>query len=372
MYLVKAGESHGRAVIGILCDLPAGIKVDKKQINALLKERSFALGRSERQLIERDKIDIITGVRGGYTLGNNIGIVIKNALFDRYKDIMSPFECNAESGKITALRPGHADLAGVYRCKFDDARNVMEGASARNTCLDVAGGAIALSMLEALGIKIGVRVRSLGGETDTTPCDYEELLKVKSPAYSSNKAFVKRCKQLISQAEERGDTLGGSVEIVVSPIKKGFGFYTAEKRVNSVIAQHIMNVQSVKGVFFGENPFDFNGFGSDYHGKIKRAEDDITVCESLSGGIEGGMTNGDYIKITVGVKPIPTTKRGIESVDLKTGESALSAKQRADITAVFALCPILKCVVATALTTVICERIGCDNMSDIIKRYADL
>ena len=372
MYLVKAGESHGKAMIGILCDVPVGIKVNKKDINALLNERSFALGRSERQLIENDEINIITGIRNGLTIGNNVGFVVNNSVYSSYEKGMDAFSCDTDSLKLTAVRPGHADLPGVCRAGLNDARNILEGASARNTCLDVVGGAVSLAMLGELGIKIGVRVRSLGSVVDSAEYDFSQLLKASSPAYSINENFISSCKQLIEKAKQNGDTLGGVVEIVVSPIKKGFGFYTAEKRANSVIAQRLMDLQAVKGVYFGENPFDFSGFGSDYHGTIKNKNGEFLVDNSLSGGIDGGMTNGDYLKISVAVKPIPTTKKGLESVDIQTGESVLSAKERADITAVFAICPILKCTVATALTQIITERLGLDNMTNIVKRYADL
>ncbi len=367
MKIIKAGESHGEAMVGVLTNVPAGIKIEKGKINALLKERSFALGRSVRQKIERDKVDIITGVRGGFTLGNNVAVVIKNAVHNQYKDIMKPFDENS-GAEIIALRPGHADLPGVRRGGFDDIRNVLEGSSARNTCLDVALGSIAVAMLEALGIKIAVCVRSLGMVNDESVYCFEDIIGNKAPAFSANKQFVSACKREINRAEEAGDSLGGRVEIVVSPIKPGFGYYVSEKRVNALIAQLIMQIQAVKGVYFGENPFEFNGFGTSYVGEIQNVNG-IAIVNSKTGGIDGGMTNGDYIKITVGVKPIPTTVKGVKSIDLTTGDSALSAKQRADITAVFAICPILKSVVALALSEAVTERLGCDNMQEIIKRY---
>ena len=372
MYLVKAGESHGKAMIGILCDVPAGIKVDKNCINALLKERSFALGRSERQSIENDEINVITGIRNGYTIGNNVGFVVANAVHSDFEQIMDAFNADTISAQVTALRPGHADLPGVYRGKFNDARNVLEGASARNTCLNVVGGAVALSMLDMLGIKIGVRACSLANIKDEKVYDFNEILNAKSPAYSTNENFIDNCKSLIESTKNSGDTLGGTVEIVVSPIKKGFGFYIDEKRVNSIIAQDIMSLQLVKGLYFGENPFEYEGFGTGYHGSIAKSDNTLSVKNSFSGGIDGGMTNGDFIKLTVAVKPIPTTQKGLETIDIQTGKSAISAKERSDITAVFAICPILKCVVATAITKIITERLGSDNMTDIIKRYADL
>ena len=370
MKIVKAGESHGEAIVGILTNVPAGVKIEKKQINALLKERSFALGRSVRQKMERDKVDLITGVRGGFTLGNNVAVVIKNAVHKHYQGVMNAFEEN-DCAKITALRPAHADLPGVCRGGFDDIRNVLEGASARNTCVDVALGAVAVSMLEELGIKIAVCVKSLGKVSDKNSYSYCDIKDNKAPAFSNNKAFIKDCKIALEQALNEGESLGGVVEIMVSPIKPGFGHYVGEKRVDALIAQLIMQIQAVKGVYFGENPFENSLCGSEYVGRIEKT-DCLTITSSKTGGIDGGMTNGNSIKITVAVKPIPTTSKGVKSVDLISGESCVSAKERADTTAVFAICPILKSVVALALSEVICERLGCDNMKQITKRYNEL
>lgn len=370
MKIVKAGESHGEAIVGILTNVPAGIKIEKKQINALLKERSFALGRSVRQKMERDKVDMITGIRGGFTLGNNVAVVIKNSVHKHYEGVMNAFEQNS-CAKMTALRPAHADLPGVCRCGVDDIRNVLEGASARNTCVDVALGAIAISMLEELGIKIAVCVKSLGAVKDENSYSFNDIKGNKAPAFSSNKVFIKDCKSAIENAIKEGESLGGVVEILVSPVKPGFGHYTNEKRVDALIAQLIMQIQAVKGVFFGENPFESTLCGSEYVGRIERS-DCLTIADSKTGGIDGGMTNGDAIKITVAVKPIPTTVKGVKSVDLISGEDCISAKERADVTAVFAICPILKSIVALALSEAICERLGCDNMKQISKRYNDL
>ena len=369
MFIVKAGESHGKAMVGILVNVPAGINVDKAKMNALLKERSFALGRSERQKIERDKVSLITGVRNGITLGNNVAVVIKNAVAKDYDSVMDAFCADTSSMQVTALRPGHADLGGVCRCGFSDARNVLEGASARNTCIDTALGAIAISMLESLNIKIAVRVKALGSIVDDKDYSFEQLLNCKAPAFSQNKAFASKCKKEIESAKEQGETLGGSVEIIISPIKPGFGFYAGEKRVDALIAQLLMQLQAVKGVYFGENPFEITKSATQYLGSITKGENAKLTTNSCTGGIDGGMTNGDYIKITVGVKPIPTTKKGVPTLDLATGENCVSAKERADITAVFAICPIVKSVVALALTEAVCERLGCDNMQAIKDRY---
>ncbi len=371
MFVVKAGESHGKAMVGILTNVPAGICVSKKNITALLKERRIALGRSQRQKIERDKISLITGVRGGLTIGNNVAVVINNAVSGEYEEIMHPFNASLNEKQITALRPGHADLGGVCRCGFDDARNVMEGASARNTCLDVALGSVAISMLETLGIKIAIRVKSLGNVKDEKKYSFEQILNNKAPAYSQNKKFISECKKQIERAKEEGESLGGTVEVVISKVLPGFGFYLSEKRVDALIASLLMSLQAVKGVFFGEDPFTSNKKATQYLGKTVKCENGFQT-HSLTGGIDGGMTNGDDIKITVAIKPIPTTAKGVETFDIKTGNPCISARERADVTAVFAICPVIKCVVALGLSEIICERLGADNMQAIKERYERL
>lgn len=372
MKVVKAGESHGEAMVGILTDVPSGIVVNKLNINKLLRERNLALGRSERQKIESDKVNLITGVRNGLTLGGNVAVVIKNAVHKNYEAIMHPFEADTQSLKITALRPGHADLPGISRWGFNDARNVMEGASARNTCVDTALGAIAISMLEELGVKIAVSVKMLGNAISKKEYSFEQNLKNTYPAFSRDKAFITACKEQIEIAKIQGESLGGVVQIVVSPLKKGFGSYVPEKRVDALIAQLLMQIQAVKGVYFGENPFDLNMPATTYMGSIVKEENGLKITNSYSGGIDGGMTNGDYIKITVAIKPIPTTAKGVHTVNIENGEDAFSARERADVTAVFGVCPVLKAVTAIALTQAVTERLGCDNMTAIIKRYNDL
>lgn len=367
MKLIKAGESHGKIMMGILSDVPNGIKVFEEQINFALSERNFAYGRSERQAIERDKIDFITGIRNGETIGNNVGIVIENAVHGDYGDMMGEFNADLSKGELTAVRPGHADLPGVNRFLLNDARNVLEGASARNTCIDVVGGVFAINMLAELGIELSSYVVALGGEKDCNNYSFEQTKSVTAPFFTANKEFEKNCKEIIENALRTGDSVGGSVQIRVKNIKQGFGSYVGEKRINSVIARHIMQIQAVKGVYFGIFPFNGN-FGSEYADSVEFL-DRVTITTANSGGIDGGMTNGGEIVITVGIKPIPTLKRGVETIDIKSGKKCISAKERADVTAVFALCPILKSVVALSLSEVVSERLGCDNMQRIIERY---
>lgn len=368
MKLVKAGESHGKFMVGILTDVPAGITVSENGINTLLNQRNFAFGRSARQAIESDKLNAITGVRDGITIGNNVAFIIENSVSGDYGRMMDAFNADLTQGKLTAVRPGHADLPGVNRFALGDARNVLEGASARNTCLDVVGGAIALEFLKQLNVSVCAFSRSLGGIIDNKDYNFEQVSNVDAPFFSVNKNFESEVKNCVELCERRGDSVGGSVEIRVKGIKPGFGCYVSEKRVNSLIAQHITQIQAVKGIYFGKKPFG-GEFCSEYADKVEISGNNVVIATSNSGGIDGGMTNGGEIIITVAVKPIPTTKHGVETIDIKSKKTSVSAKERADITAVFALCPILKSVVALALSEAVCERLGCDNMQNIVKRY---
>jgi len=371
MKIIKAGESHGRAVMGILTDVPAGITVSENSINNLLAERSKAFGRSERQLLESDRVDLITGLRDGKTIGNNVGVVINNAVHGDYATVMHPFNADMQSMKITALRPGHADIPGVQRFGFSDARSVLEGASARNTAVDVALGAIAISMLDQLNVNLSSFVRGVGNARDESAYTFEQIADVTAPFFSANEQFVELAKAEVEGCKNAGDSLGGRIEIRIKGIKAGFGSYVAEKRVDSLIAQHIMQIQAVKGLNFGSKSVLENR-GSAYCDRVEIVGDKLNVKGCNSGGIDGGMTNGGEIVLTVDVKPIPTVACGVETIDIQSKKSAVSARERADVTAVFALCPILKSAVAVALCTAIAERIGCDNMQSLIKRYNDL
>lgn len=372
MKLVKAGESHGVAMVGILTNVPSGVPVSENFINNLLAQRCESAGRSERQRLECDKLDLITGVRGGFTIGNNLAVQINNAVHGDYALAMHPFNADLNQNQIRAIRPGHADLPGCKRNCFSDARNVLEGSSARNTCLDVAGGAIALQMLEALGISISAFVTGIGDLFDNNGYSYQQISGVSAPYFTANKQFESGAKQKIEYAKSQGNSLGGSLQIRVTGLKAGFGSYLPEKRLDASIAQLFMGVQAVKGVYFGKNPFENLGFGTDYVGSAVLANEKLQIQNSQSGGIDGGMSNGDEIVITVGVKPIPTTQRGVQSVDMLTNEPCVSAKERADVTAVFALCPILKCKLALAISEAITERLGADCMQNIKERYQRL
>lgn len=369
MKLIKAGESHGEAMTGILVGVPAGIPVDKEKINADLKERNFAYGRSSRQLAESDVIGLISGLFDGKTNGNDVALSIKN-------DVRTVSSGDEPSDKcadgtlppLTKLRPGHADLPGMVRFGFEDARAVAEGSSARNTCIDVAAGRIALSMLDRLGISVAAFVRAVGKTRDESDYSSDELKDLHAPFFTPSDSAAKSFKEETDNVAKNGDTVGGIVELRVCGVKAGIGSYTAESRVSGAIARDLFSIQAVKGVRFGDISFSLGLYGSEYSDELQFDENGKRVKTSRSGGIDGGMTNGAEIKITVAVKPLPTSKKGVPSSDV-FGNPVLSAKERADVTAVFALCPILRARLAITLCDLITKDFGCDNLSSIAARY---
>ena len=376
MQLFKAGESHGAHMVGILVGVPAGIRVDNNDIAHLLAERKNAYGRSVRQLSETDDFSV-TGIIGGRTIGNNVSFVIENSV----RTVASE-ECKADNldnsdnsavgetarklPPLNNLRPGHADLPGVVKFGLKEARNVAEGASARNTCLDVAAGSVALSMLKELGVSVTAFVRSVGGVIDDAEYDFCDVENVGAPYFCGSEEFAENVKKVADDIRNLNDSVGGTVEIRVKGLKPGFGGYCAESRINGVIARDLTSIQTIKGVYFGTSPFD-GLLGSEYADRVAFNKE-RRVLTSESGGIDVGMTNGAEMKIVVGVKPIPTIPKGVPSVDVH-GNACVSAKERADVTAVFALCPILKSKIALSLCNAVMASLGGDNIADIKERY---
>lgn len=370
MKLYKSGESHGKFMVGILTDVPYGIPVDENQINLLLKQRNAAYGRSARQKAENDELFYMSGVTDGVTIGNNVSLIIENHV--RKTEVYSCEGC--EQGKnhaeLTQFRPGHADMPGAVKYGLKDARVVAEGASARNTCLDVAAGGIALSFLRELGVKITAFVRGVGNEKDDE--NYRDINEesVCAPFFTPSSVKREAFKNAVDKAAFSGDTLGGEVELRVSGVKCGLGGYVAERRVNGVIARLLSEIQAVKGVYFGANPF-CGLSGTEYADKLEYKDGRFFAATNNCGGIDGGMTNGGEIVVRVGVKPLPTVACGVPSVN-SDGEACVSDRERSDVTAVFALCPILKCTLALGLAQTIMQSTGGDSMKVIASRYAEL
>lgn len=372
MKLTIAGESHGKAICGILTNVPSGIKLDETFINGILSERNNAYGRSDRQKFENDRIEILSGVRGGYTLGDNISFLIKNAAHSEHLKDMRAFG-EVQKPQKTAPRAGHADLNGLIKFGFNDITDVSEGASARFTCAVAAGGAVALSFLNALGIKISAAVGGIGEYSESQTPNFTAVNNAKPPLYLVNPSLNSTVEKCVEKAKNNGDTLGGKVVLAAKNVKAGFGGYVFEKRVNGLIGGLLMQIPAVKGVYFGDDPF-INASGSDMLDEICYDENNSRFYRKTNraGGIEGGITNGEEILITAAVKPVPTLRRETKTVDYLTKRETAAFSPRSDVTAVFAACPILKCALAIALSEVVCERLGFDNFGDIKERYEKL
>lgn len=403
MKLYKSGESHGKFMVGLITDVPYGIPVDENKINSLLRERNLAFGRSERQKKEKDKLFYLSGVANGKTTGNNVAVIIKNNVrtLSVYNskllcegDRLDSKKCD-ESDKtenccevcaekcdekcaethsqsyapLVNLRPGHADMPGIVKYGITDARVISEGASARNTCLNAVAGAIALSFLSELNVNVCAFVRAVADVKDDKDYSFKDVSCVCAPYFSVNDNFKKRAKVCVKKAAADGESLGGEIELRISNIKAGLGGFEAEKRVSGAIARDLLEIQAVKGVYFGENEQDICLAGTAYADSIVYENGNFYASGKKSGGIDGGMTNGAEIVIKVKVKPLPTTKKGVPSVDVN-GKPCVSQKERADITAVFALCPILKGVVALTLSSVITQSTGDGSLQKIKERYS--
>lgn len=381
-------------MVCLITDVPYGIPADENKINLLLRERNLSFGRSERQQKEKDKLFYLSGVASGKTTGNNVAVIIKNNVrtlsvyncdFSCENRRLGFEACSETCGKerktetcaetcresyvpLLNLRPGHADMPGIVKYGVKDARIISEGASARNTCLNVAAGAIALSFLNELNINVSAFVRAVADVKDDKDYSFKDISCVGAPYFSANKNFIKRAKACVKKAAADGESLGGEIELRVCGIKAGLGGYEAEKRVSGAIARDLFGIQAVKGVYFGENEQDICLSGTTYADRIVYDKGNFCASGKRSGGIDGGMTNGEEIVIKIKIKPLPTTKKGVPSADVN-GNPCVSQKERADITAVFALCPILQSVVALTLSSVITQSTGGDSLQKIKERY---
>ncbi len=373
MKLTTAGESHGKVLVGIIEGLPSNLYIDIEEIDYYLALRQSGYGRGGRQKIERDRVEILSGVRNGRTLGSPLAFGIKNYDYENWKQFMAPEGCDETKRMLTKVRPGHADLTGMLKYDTDDARNILERASARETAARVAAGTIARQFLRALGVEIGGYVKGVCGIADPAVYPFERLSEAKNePLFMLDKQLQSKAERLIDNLKSDGDTAGGLIEIRVAGLKSGFGSCMQySTKLDSVLCGAVMSVQAIKGVEIGL------GFGcADLPGS--KVHDEIYYDGAYrrktnnAGGIEGGMSNGEEIVLRAAMKPIPTLMRGLETVDYATGERSRAAGERSDVAAVCAAETVLESVVSTALAEVVSARLGGDNMSEIIERYGKL
>ncbi len=374
MKLTSAGESHGQALCGIIEGLPSNMPLDIGKIDEMLCLRQGGYGRGARQKIERDKIKIISGVRNLLTLGSPLCFLIENKDYENWKAYMAPEGCDTTKKKVENVRPGHADLSGLIKYGQTDARNILERASARETAVRVAAGAIAMQYLSALGVDIGGYVCSVCGIKDGGIYTFGDIKEAKGhPLFMLNTSFEKEAMAKIDEMTLKGDTLGGEIEIRVHGLKAGFGScMTYSQKLDARLAAACMSVQAIKGVEIGDAFANCEKPGSLVHDEIFFNGGKFTRLTNNAGGIEGGMSNGEEIVLHLAMKPIPTLRCGLETVNYNTHERAKSAGERSDVCAICAAEVILESVVAFEIMNAIDERVAGDTFEEVKARYAAL
>jgi chorismate synthase len=374
---LTAGESHGQALVVVVEGLPAGIEITVEEIQSEMARRRLGYGRGPRQRFEVDDLTLIGGVRHGRTLGSPVAIEIKNTEWyrsDRWHAEMSPAPGHTEE-PLTQVRPGHADLAGMQKYGFTDARDVLERASARETAARVAAGALAKKLLSYLGIDVISHVVQMGtakvpaGSARPTP---DELISVDtSEVRCFDAATGEAMIDEIKAAAKQGDSLGGVVEVLGYGIPVGLGSHVHwDRKIDALIAQALMSIQAVKGVEIGD-AFDVAGrLGSEAHDPIRWDPESETYIRlsTLAGGLEGGMTTGELLVARAAMKPLATLNRPtLETVDTATKLSAVSFKERTDVTAVPAMGVVAETMVALVLATEAQRKFGGDSIGEFVR-----
>ena len=385
---ITAGESHGKCLTGVLEGLPAGLAVDKHFIDMQLQRRQIGYGRGGRMKIEKDEIEITAGVRFGRTLGSPICFTIRNLDWQNWESIMSaaPVTEGAEKRSVTRPRPGHVDLAGALKYHTYDARDVLERASARETAARVAGGAFCQLFLRTFGIRIGSHVLAVGSERvagEYASFDAEGILGIDalSPTRCADPAAEERMKLLIDRAKQTGDTLGGVIEVVACSVPAGLGTHTQwDRRLDGRLAQAMMSIPAAKGVEIGEGVEGASRPGSAVHDEIlyDHGEHRFYRNTNRAGGIEAGITNGSDVRVRVHMKPIPTLRKALMSVDLRTKEAFKAQFERSDTCIVPAAAVIAEAMLAIILSEAFLDKFGGDtieetrnNLSGYLKALAE-
>ena len=383
-----AGESHGEALVGIVEGLPAGIPLSAAYIDRHLTRRWLGFGRGGRAKIEQDRIQILSGIRHGLTMGSPIALRLENAAYHKdrsgWPTVMAVEPVQEEIEKVTLPRPGHADLVGALKYGFDDIRPVIDRASARETAMRVACASTARCLLEALGIHIVshvVRIGAVGGEDDPkVERRVEELLaegpeaflkKVDaSPARMIDDEMTERCIEHIEETRKAGDSLGGMYEVIVTGVPAGIGSYVQwDRKLDGRLAQAIISIQAQKAVEFGRGKLSAAVPGSQFHDEIVSTELRNGRSTNRAGGIEGGMSNGMPIIIRGYMKPIPTLIKPLGTVDLHSGEPQPTRYERSDVTSVPAASTVAEAVVAPVIASAVLEKYGGDSLEELLSRF---
>ncbi len=371
---ITAGESHGPALVAVLEGLPAGVPVTTDDIAIQLARRRLGYGRGARMKFEQDAVTILGGVRHGLTMGGPVAVQIGNTEWPKWETIMAadPVDPDvldglARNAPLTRPRPGHADLAGMQKYGFDDARPVLERASARETAARVALGTVAQQFLRAvLGAEVVSHVVSIG-EADAvdgplpTPADRDAIDE--SPVRALHPDSTAAMVTEIEAAKADGDTLGGVVEVLVYGLPPGLGSYVhGDRRIDARLAGALMGIQAIKGVEVGDGFVTARRRGSAAHDEIDPTDAGLTRRSNRAGGTEGGMTNGEVLRVRAAMKPISTVPRALATLDVATGEPAVAINQRSDVCAVPAAGVVAEAMVALVIADAVCEKFGGDSV----------
>lgn len=379
---ITSGESHGKALVATIEGIPAHVKVTSKDISESLARRRLGAGRGARMKFEADEVTMLTGVRHGLTIGTPISIMIGNTEWPKWQQVMSPEPVDEEelsklarNAPLTRPRPGHADLAGMQKYDFDEARPVLERASARETAAKVAIGRVAQNYLaQGFGITVLSHVVSLGG---IDAC-YEQFPRMSDlPAIDADSV---RCfdpvaseaiQKRIEECHKAGDTLGGVVEVLAWGLPPGLGSYSqADRKLDAKLAAALMGIQAIKAVEIGDG-FELSRIpGSQAHDEILRDANGAIIRRTQhSGGVEGGMSNGEVLRVRAAMKPIATVPRALQTIDVSTGEEAKAHHQRSDVCAVPAAGVVAEAAVALVLAELVNEKFGGDSLAECQRNH---
>ena len=372
---LTAGESHGPELVAVLEGMPAGVPVSPALIQADLERRKLGYGRGARQKFEQDELNISGGIRFGLSMGSPIALRIGNTEWPRWVDVMSPEPVDLESlpkgrgAPLTRPRPGHADLVGMQKYGFDEARNVLERASARETAARVALGAVARSFLSELGITLVAHTLSIGpvrvpeDSPLPQPSDVDRLDA--DPLRCFDAATSALMVAEVDKAHEDGDTLGGVVEVLSYGVPPGLGSYVHwDRRLDAQLAAALMGIQAIKGVEVGDGFLTTTRRGSAAHDELVTDGSEISRLSDRAGGTEGGMSTGTVLRVRAGMKPISTVPKALRTVDVATGAAAEAHHQRSDVCAVPAAGVVAEAMVALVLANAVLEKFGGDSLDE--------
>ncbi len=387
---LTAGESHGKEITAIIKQVPAGLELKKDLIDQELIRRQGGYGRGGRMDIEKDRVEITAGVRHGITLGSPITLIIKNKDWENWQKEMSPDPADGKKTEtVTKPRPGHADLAGALKYNTKDVRNILERASARETAIRTAVGSVCKQFLSKFDINIYSHVIQIGSVkasswenldvADKKSGEYNQeklgtyFKKVEdSPLRCGNKEVEKEMIKLIDDTKQKGDSIGGVIEILVFGLPVGLGSHVHwDEKLDGKLAQAVISIQAIKGVEFGDGFKSASRKGSEVHDEIYYEQDSSQFYRSSNqaGGIEGGISNGEPLLIRMAMKPIPTLKNPLHSVDLNSKEARFASKERSDVCAVPSASIVGEAVSAAVLAKAFCKKFGGDSMEEITRNY---